>query len=304
MKDKGAYGQRLADAFHVETAPAFVTRNLQKTEIAVTQIICRSRNKQLTAPVAREKAFLVALQMHDWPKRVLWRDDKAVRAEPLKAGAVSIFDLRSTWVGQRLCAFHSISFYLPQRALDALADIEGAPRVDCVAHDPGLGVEDRTIAALGRSLLPAFDRPDEANHLFIDHITIATAAHVLRTYGIGRKKTPRQPDGGLADWQERRAKELLMAHLDGGVAVTELAVECGLSISEFNRAFVQSVGSPPYRWLLAQRIGKASILLRRSNLSLDNIARACGFFDRRHLTRTFTRSVGVAPAEWRQAMRH
>jgi AraC family transcriptional regulator len=304
MKDQGAYGQRLADAFHVETAPSFVTRNLQKAEMAVTQIICRSQNHELTSPVACEDAFLVKLQIHDWPKRALWRDDKVVRAGPLKAGAVSIFDLRSTWVGQRLCAFHSISFYLPRRALDALADIEGSQRIDYFAHDPGLGVEDPTIAALGWSLLPAFDHPDEASPLFIDHITIATAAHVLRTYGVARKKTAKQPDGGLADWQERRVKELLMAHLDGDVAVSELAMECGLSISEFNRAFVGSVGSPPYKWLLAQRIGKAAVLLRGSDLSLDDIARSCGFFDRRHLARVFTRSVGVAPMKWRQAIRH
>jgi AraC family transcriptional regulator len=304
MKDQGAYGQRLADAFHVETAPSFVTRSLRKTEIAVTQIICRSQNNELTAPVACENAFLVKLQIRDWPKRALWKDDRVVRADPLKSGAVSIFDLRSTWVGQRLCGFHSISFYLPRRALDALADVEGSSRIDDFAHDPGVGVDDPTVAALGWSLLPAFDRPDEASHLFIDHITIATAAHVLRTYGVGRKKTAKQPDGGLADWQERRVKELLMARLDGDVAVSELAMECGLSISEFNRAFVGSVGSPPYKWLLAQRIGKAAILLRGSNLSLDDIARACGFFDRRHLARVFTRSIGVAPTKWRQVIRH
>jgi AraC family transcriptional regulator len=303
MRDQGAYGQRLADAFHLETAPSFVTRNLQRTEIAVTQIICRSQNNELTAPVAREDAFLVKLQIDDWPKRALWMDGKMVRASPLKAGAVSIFDLRSTWVGQRLCAFHSISFYLPRRALDALADIEGAPRIDQFAHDPGLGVEDLTIAALGRSLLPAFERPDEANHLFIDHITIAAAAHVLRTYGVGRKAA-KQQHAGLADWQERRVKELLMAHLDGDVAISELAMECGLSISEFNRAFERSVGSPPYKWLLAQRVDEAAMLLRGSNLSLDDIARACGFVDRRHLARVFTRSVGVAPTKGRQAARH
>ena len=45
---------------------------------------------------------------------------------------------------------------------------------------------------------------------------------------------PRRP-GGLAAWQERRAKELLVAHLDGAVALADIAKECRLSVGHFSR---------------------------------------------------------------------
>ena len=45
MNDCGAYGTWLAEAFHLRTAPAFVTRTIDKTEIAVTQVILWSRQQ-------------------------------------------------------------------------------------------------------------------------------------------------------------------------------------------------------------------------------------------------------------------
>ena len=36
------------------------------------------------------------------------------------------------------------------------------------------------ILIIGLSLLPAFERPEQANHIFVDHVTVAAAAHVVR----------------------------------------------------------------------------------------------------------------------------
>jgi AraC-like DNA-binding protein len=37
-------------------------------------------------------------------------------------------------------------------------------------------------------------------------------------------------------------------------------------------------------------------------LSLSDVAAACGFADQSHLTRVFTRMVGVTPGAWRRAL--
>jgi AraC family transcriptional regulator len=39
------------------------------------------------------------------------------------------------------------------------------------------------------------------------------------------------PRGGLAPWQERRSKELIIAHIDGELSLDRLAAECKLSVS-------------------------------------------------------------------------
>ena len=303
MTESGAYGSRLAEAFHIRNAPTFVTRSLNHVEIAVTQVICGAGKKELTSAVECEDGFLVKLQMRDWQKRVLWQDDRPVRADPLKAGSLSIFSLRSTWIGQRLSPFHSISFYLPRKALNAIADIEETAYVQEFDHDPGIGVEDQTVAALGASLLPAFERPHEANHLFVDHVTTAAAAHILRAYGVGQKPQART-DTHLAPWQERLVKEMLRGNLDGAVSTAKLANECGMSITAFSRSFVRTVGTTPPRWLLEQRVAKAMTLLKERDKSLAEVAKACGFASREHLARVFARRVGVGPQAWRSAIHH
>jgi AraC family transcriptional regulator len=52
---------------------------------------------------------------------------------------------------------------------------------------------------------------------------------------------------------------------------------------------------------MQRRIDKAKDLLRSSDLSLNEIALACGFADQSHFTAVFTRMVGVSPGFWRRA---
>jgi AraC family transcriptional regulator len=108
--------------------------------------------------------------------------------------------------------------------------------------------------------------------------------------------------GGLAPWQLRRAKEILSANLDGRVALEEVARDCHLSVSYFSRAFRQSMGTAPHQWLLAHRVEVAKEKLRDERLSLLDVALACGFADQSHLTRVFTRIVGISPGAWRRAL--
>src|SRR2546428_5588942 len=69
---------------------------------------------------------------------------------------------------------------------------------------------------------------------------------------------PRAPvRGGLAPWQERRAKELLDAHIGGGITLDALARSCELSTRHFTRAFRQSTGVAPYQWLQYRRGGES-----------------------------------------------
>jgi AraC family transcriptional regulator len=80
----------------------------------------------------------------------------------------------------------------------------------------------------------------------------------------------------------------------------QVARECGLSASYFSRAFRRSEGSAPHNWLLARRVDVAKEKLRDPRLTLAQVALECGFADQSHLTRVFTRFVGVSPGTWRR----
>jgi len=97
-----------------------------------------------------------------------------------------------------------------------------------------------------------------------------------------------------------RATEILKANLDGQIALSQVARECKLSVSHFVRAFKQTVGEPPYRWLLQQRMDAAKELLLHSGLPMVEIALKCGFADQACFIRGFRKLLGTTPGEWRR----
>jgi AraC-like DNA-binding protein len=106
--------------------------------------------------------------------------------------------------------------------------------------------------------------------------------------------------GGLAPWQVEQALRLLLNDLCAEHSVEQVAARCGLSRSYFERAFKASLGTPPHRWRLRQRIQRAGEMLERTNDSIAAIALSCGFADQSHFTRAFRTVVGSSPAAWRR----
>ena len=143
-----------------------------------------------------------------------------------------------------------------------IADDAEASRIPELKFTPGVGVMDQVVQQLTRLILPAFDHPDHVSELFADHISLALGSHIARTYGGMRSVVaPRQ--GGLAAWQERRAKELMSANLRGNFSSADLATECLLSAGHFARAFRHSTGLSPHQWLIQCRIEKAACTTAR-----------------------------------------
>jgi AraC family transcriptional regulator len=299
MSESGAYGRRLADRLHSESFRALLSRSLRKGVICVTEIRSDNPTNTVSDPIPREDAFLVALQLCDFPSYKYWEDGRQTPVYSLKAGCTTLYDLKRAPAFFMDKPFHSVYFYLSRNVLNAIADDAGAPHIGDLRYEPGEGNEDLIMRALTTSLYPALDQPEQANRLFVDHVMLAVGFHVAQTYG-GLKVLTGQAHGGLAPWQERRAKEIIDANLDGEISLAELAKQCGLSSSHFSRAFRQSIGTSPHRWLLHQRVEKARRLLRDRQSPLSEVALACGFADRSHLTRVFRKLSGAGPAAWRR----
>ncbi len=114
---------------------------------------------------------------------------------------------------------------------------------------------------------------------------------------LSASKVSRQ--GGLAPWQVKLSLRLLLDD-QGSRSLKSIAARCGLSRSYFEKAFKVSLGVPPHRWLVRQRIRRAGQKLEQTNDSVSSIALSCGFTDQSHLTRVFGAIVGSSPAAWRR----
>ena len=297
MSTQPDYTNPLA-AFRTPDVPRLVIKRLYKSTLALTEIQ-GAANHGVTASVPYDDAYLVQLRLRECRRCDYFSEGRHVGAVDHRAGVIQIHDLRRDPVVDLQDPFHIMHLYLPHKALNALAEEAAATPIGDLHVKPGDCVQDAVVENLFLSLRPVLANPEAASVLFVDHVAQALCAHVAQRYG-GMQTSQRPPRGGLAPWQERRTKELLDADLGGEIPLRQLARECGLSVRHFTRAFRQSVGVPPHRYLLKRRVDQAQQLLKDPALSLLDVALACGFADQSHFTRVFSASVGVSPGVWRR----
>jgi AraC family transcriptional regulator len=295
----GAFGDRLSSCFGVGNGLTFVKRSLRTAEMAVTEIRADNPEPVVSEAIPAEDAFLAVVLQRDFPDHVSWEDGRPSPVRNFRPGHTMLQNLQRSPTVLMSAPLHSLDFYLPRVTLDTVADEAGAPRIEELRYAPGEPIDDPVMQYLGQSLRGAFEQPEQANRLFLDHVMMAVTMHVATTYG-GLKPSTRPVRGGLAGWQERRAKEILAAHLTGQIAMQDVAAACSLSISHFSRAFRKTTGLAPHQWLLLQRVEAAKSAMMKASVPLAEIALACGFADQSHFTRVFSKQVGVSPGCWRR----
>lgn len=75
-----------------------------------------------------------------------------------------------------------------------------------------------------------------------------------------------------------------------------------LTPSRFARLIKRLFGLTPSQYISKARIAAASTFLRETNLTVAEIAAACGFEDHSSFTRAFRKIAGVSPTEFRETM--
>ncbi len=126
----------------------------------------------------------------------------------------------------------------------------------------------------------------------------------LNIYSLILSSIDSLPD---AIWQlkkvDRRIMDILKymeENTDAKMTNETLAAQLFLTPSVFSRLFKRNIGKSPSKYLTHMRIDKASNLLLHSNSSIETIAMQCGFTDRYHLTKVFSKLKGTAPAAFRK----
>jgi AraC-like DNA-binding protein len=212
-------------------------------------------------------------------------------------GGVSVIDLQTEPAVLLPNPFDALVLYVTQAALDEIAYAHQAPRVEQLVWPHG--AFDPVVYHVGQSLLSSLEQPHHTSKIFLDHVLHALNCHFVYSYGGMTKSTPKVR-GGLSPWQMRRATELLDAHLNGNIALRQVAEACDLSLGHFARAFKKTFRRPPYTWLTERRVEKAKDFMMTSQLSLADIAARCGFADQSAFSRSFKRIQGVSPGMWRR----
>src|SRR5260370_8661169 len=210
MAKRDIFNRRMQHILRLSDEHTPLIKTIQKNSLAATRCQLDMPFDTVTNPSPRDDAYMIVIQIHGKNSRELWLDGRPIKTEPLHAGGVVFHDLRQCPQFYFHDPLASVTFHLPRKTLDAIADDANAPRISDLKFTPGVGVMDHVVQALTRLLLPAFDTPGQVSQLFADHISLALGAHIAQTYGGVRSGAPARR-AALAACQGRRAKDLMNA---------------------------------------------------------------------------------------------
>lgn len=142
---------------------------------------------------------------------------------------------------------------------------------------------------------------DIGSQLMVDSMSCQMAVHLLRRHSQIKFREPGANDS-LTFQQIRLVRDYIQEHLHENILLQELAGAIALSRFHFSRQFRNTTGTTPHEFVLRQRITHARTLLRRTRLSLREVASACGFSDQSHMTRVFRTRLGITPGRYRREL--
>ncbi|HXB60676.1 MAG TPA: AraC family transcriptional regulator [Candidatus Acidoferrales bacterium] len=294
------FGSLLADVF---SAPAYDCRAVgsnQKPEFAVTRLCSGPREMEKAPAYPPDQAILICVSLtptatDQWRAIYNGKNVGVTRTIPFAATFLDLSCSMEMWVRG---PFDYLHYYLSRELLERIA------RDNAVASLPPLReaffVEDLVLAQITKNILSPIRRGEPLDRLALDQMATLLGAHTLQAHCDTLKfAVPRCC--GLEPWQKLRTEEMLRAHLEGNITLSELAAACSLSPGHFGRCFKKTFGTSVHQRLIQLRIEHAKNLLSKTGQTLTEIALSCGFYDQAAFSRAFARIEHVTPSGWRRS---
>jgi len=158
-----------------------------------------------------------------------------------------------------------------------------------VVHDPLLRVLfERLFTVSVEATVPDDLVREEAmlellSYLVRTHATMHTRSRLLRSLGPIARARARIDDDPSSP-----------------LTLADLAADAGMSRFQLLRGFAHEMGLPPHAYRMQRRVTLARQLIA-SGATLAAAAAAAGFADQSHMTRAFTRLLGITPANYASA---
>lgn len=88
------------------------------------------------------------------------------------------------------------------------------------------------------------------------------------------------------------------------ILVSDIAEAAHISKSECYRCFEKSIGMKPLEYLIEYRLKNASKLLQETDMSIAEIALACGYNSLSYFGKMFKKYIGISPIKYRNNSKH
>ena len=136
------------------------------------------------------------------------------------------------------------------------------------------------------------------SQLYIESLSNALAVNLLRDYSVKKTSFNLHP-GGLSESKLLLVTDYINDNITSEIKLSDLANLAGISQYHFSRLFKKSLGISPNQYLIKQRVERAKSLLKKSDLSVTEVAFSCGFNSHSHFGKYFRQFTGFTPKQYR-----
>lgn len=161
-----------------------------------------------------------------------------------------------------------------------------------------LSSNNRSILAL-LSLLQQETKSQPGNKSVIDALSNVLFTYLIRDY----LQHNELQNGILSVLQDKRLQNAVKAMIEqpeNNWSMDSLAELCAMSRSNFIRAFKEKSGISAGKFLTELRLQKAELLLKHSELSIQQIALAVGYQSEAHFSKLFKTYKACLPSQYRE----
>jgi AraC family transcriptional regulator len=209
-----------------------------------------------------------------------------------------------------ICPKHQSKRFLWDRQIQVLSlnlkpDLLVTNAIELLEKDdvelvPHLCLEDGLILHIGMALQAQLQSQGRRSRLYAETITNALIVHLLQHYST-HKNQVKHSVSSLPRHKLKLVIDYIDDNLGRELSLPELAAIVQLSQYHFCHAFKQAIELSPHQYLIQQRVERAKQLLKQKEMTIGEVAIACGFAHQSHLNRHFKRLTGITPKIWQNS---
>jgi AraC family transcriptional regulator len=218
MRNTG-YGKRLSKRYGILTVPTLVTNVSRGAAITFNRLRLDCAGRTFDN-IPAEDAYSLHVNFLKQESFSASRKARVAERHYLGEGDSIMLDCREASTVTMHSPLDTVRLYVPRLTLqDFVQEEYGSGEVHL--KPPQRVMRDPILYHLGACLSALLERPEESNSLLVDYIALSLQHHLYQTCSARPAWNPRAR-GGLAPWQESRAKEAMDAELGKGTTIAQL----------------------------------------------------------------------------------
>ncbi len=101
-----------------------------------------------------------------------------------------------------------------------------------------------------------------------------------------------------------QAIRYIESYYNSNITIKEICNTIYISPCHFQRIFKNATNKTPYQYITEFRVNKSKEKLKDRNISINEIARQCGFLSSGHFSTVFKKIEGQTPSEYRSSLKN